>query len=93
MITGYGSNSWWKYGITDESQMRAAPSYTLLNNSDVQYYSNGNSWTSSTVAVTSRGIWPERQSLVYGTSDTGNNGKLVRKTTAGNVLLVKDAEL
>lgn len=92
-LTAFGSSSWFKHMKMDLSEMRALPTLALVNNSNIQYYSNSSAWATSTVAVTSRGAFPESDVLVYGTGDTGANGKLVRKTTAGNVYVTMDSEL
>jgi hypothetical protein len=77
----------------DMPSFRTAPNLSLLNNSNVQYYSYGGAWTASTLTITSIGVWPSSLLYLYSTADGDGRGKLLRCTNATDVHWVADAEL
>ncbi len=91
-VSGYGGgghvNNYWSLPT-----MRAQPTLSLLNNSNVQYYSYGGSWTASTLTVGYVGDSRALSVIVWATADGDGRGKLLRCTNATPVTMVADAEL
>jgi hypothetical protein len=79
----------------DMPSFRTGPNFSLLNNSNVQYYSYAGAWTNTTLSVSSLGYggWPNILLYLYITSDGDGRGKLLRCTNATDVQWVADAEL
>ena len=96
VLTGdEGSSLQWKFFDLQADLMRANPSISLVNNSDIEV-SNGNGTWGSGGGFSSnvQGTYPNIQAYVYrsGNSSTGVC-KRVRKTTSGHVLMEVSAEL
>ena len=54
------------------------------NTGNVQYYSYGGTWTSSTLTVSTIGIYPYQQIYLYATADGDGRGKLLRRSGASD---------
>lgn len=105
VVNGNGNSAFfWSYfggslGVReydiDMPSFRTAPNLSLLNNSNVQYYSYGGAYTNSTLSISTLGQsgWPNTTLYVYATSDGDGRGKLFRTTNATDVQWVADAEL
>ena len=90
-----GSATVIKYIDLDADVMRASPSISLINNSDIEVkqtngtYGSGNNFNSSII-----GDWPYIVARVSRSSDsTSGASKRVRKGTAGNVLMEVSADI
>jgi hypothetical protein len=89
----YGGSNGTNIFDIDMPSFRTAPNLSLLNNSNVQYYSYGGAWTASTAAITSQGTWPNSWIYIYASADGDGRGKLFRCTNATDIHWVADAEL
>lgn len=78
----------------DMPTFKGSPNISLLNNSNVQYYSYAGAWTNTTLTATTIGsAWPNISLYLYISADGDGRGKLVRCTNATDVHWVADAEL
>ena len=85
----------WKYIDLDADLMRANPSISLINNSDIEVqtisgtWGSGNNFNSGTM-----GTFPYLQAYVYRSSDSSAGvTKRVRKTTSGDVIMQVSADI
>ena len=96
VLTGdEGSSLQWKFFDLRADLMRANPSISLVNNTDIEVSNGNGTWGSSGgFSSNTQGTYPNVQAYVYksGNSSTGVC-KRVRKTTSGHVLMEVSAEL
>ena len=83
------------YGTTSAVNMIEAGLYNMRasvntslgptgNTGNVQYYSYSGTWTASTLAVTTIGVYPHQQIYLYATADGDGRGKLMRRSGASD---------
>lgn len=75
------------------SIMRTTGNFSLINNSNIEYYTYSSSWTATTLSAFISGSNPNCEIWVTATTDGDGRGKLLRKTTSGDVLWRIDSEL
>ena len=94
-ITYYGGTSALRDVDIDMPSFRTGPNFSLLNNSNVQYYSYAGAWTNTTLSVSTLGYlgWPNTTLYLYANTDGDGRTKLFRCTNATDVHWVADAEL
>lgn len=79
--------------IKQFSNLRTSPSSTtLINNSNIETYQS-TGWTASVLSVGNYGTGPTFEIPVTVSSDSSGAGRLVRKTTPGDVIAIVSAEL
>ena len=89
-----GSNTKWKYIDLGADTMRANPSISLINNSDVEVKNTDGTWGSgNNLNSSTSGTYPYLRATIYRSGDTATVNKRLRKTTAGNILMEVSAEI
>ena len=89
-----GSNTKWKYIDLGADVMRANPSISLINNSDIEVKNTDGTWGSgNNLNSGTAGTYPYLRAYLYRSGDTAGVNKRLRKTTAGNVLMEVSADI
>jgi len=97
-ISNYGNTSAVNIIEAGLYDMRASVNTSLGptgNTGNVQYYSYGGTWTSSTLTASTIGLYPYQQIYLYATADGDGRGKLLRRSGASDpdIYVEIDAEL
>ena len=97
-ISNYGTTSAVNIIEAGLYDMRASVNTSLGptgNTGNVQYYSYGGTWTSSTLTASTIGLYPHQQVYLYATADGDGRGKLLRRSGASDpdIYVEIDAEL
>ncbi len=89
--TGFGGTAAQLYFPTQS--MRALPSLSWINNVNIQYYGFTGLWTGSALTGSVAGDADGMTVSIAAIADGDGRGKLMRKTSAGDVFAVLSAEL